>query len=176
MGLFDYKNYLIDQKLLKLRYTLIIRDEKGEELGKAVSKFLSFRGKIEFIDTLGNKVGSVEGKFAARATFKTVDQNQKHLATIKEKILTLHDDWWVENLDGGKILQVRGDILGLDYKIEDKSGLVVAEVSKKFWAIRDHFGVKIKYDFDPFLILSVVAAIGFQNQRRGSAAAAASHS
>lgn len=171
MGLFDYSDYIIKQKLLTPRYTLIIKDKVGEELGKAVSKFLSFRGKIEFIDNQGNKLGSVEGKIAARATFKIVDQNQKHLATIKEKLLTLHDDWWVENLDGGKILQVRGDILGLEYEIEEKSGLVVAEVSKKFWAIRDHFGVKIKHDFDPFMILSIVAAIGFQKQRHGSSAA-----
>ncbi|MGQ9721142.1 MAG: LURP-one-related/scramblase family protein [Candidatus Jordarchaeum sp.] len=174
MDLFDYSTYLVEQKLLTARYTLIIKNEKGQELGKAVSKFLSFRGKIEFTDNQGRKVGSVEGKISARPTFKIIDQNQKHIATIKEKILTIRDDWWVENLEGEKMLVVKGDVLGLEYKIEDKSGLVVAEVSKKFWAIRDHFGVKIKYDFDPFLILSIVVAIGFQKQREDSAVASAS--
>ncbi|MEM2134181.1 MAG: LURP-one-related family protein [Candidatus Jordarchaeaceae archaeon] len=172
MGLFDYNDYLVEEKLLTPRYTLIIKDEKGEELGRAVSKFLSFRGKIEFIDNQGQKVGSIEGKLSARPTFKIVDQNQKHIATIKEKMLTIHDDWWVENPEGERILSVKGDIWGLEYKIEDKSGLVVAEVSKKFWSIRDHFGVKIKYDFNPFLILSIVVAIGYQKQRQQSAAAA----
>nr|MDO8079425.1 LURP-one-related family protein [Candidatus Freyarchaeota archaeon] len=172
MGLFDYKTYLIDQKLLKIRYTLIIKDEKGEELGKAVSKILSWMGKIEFFDNQGNVVGSVEGKFSLRPTFKVTDQNKRHLATIKEKMLTIHDDWWVEDLKGEKMLKVLGDILGLEYKILDKSGLAVAEVSKKFWAIRDHYGVKINYDFDPFLILSTVVAISMQKQRQRSRAAA----
>ncbi len=175
MGLFDYSDYLVEEKLLTPRYTLIIKNEKGEELGRAVSKFLSFKGKIEFTDNLGQKVGSIEGKLSARPTFKIVDQNQKLIAIIKEKMLTIHDDWWVENTEGEKILFVKGDVWGLEYKIEDKSGLVVAEVSKKFWSIRDHFGVKIKYDFNPFLVLSIVVAIGFQKQReRGAAVASAS--
>lgn len=176
MGLFDHKTYLVDQKLLALRYTLIIKDETGKELGRAVEKLLSWMGKIEFFDNKGNKLGSVEGKFSARPTFKIIDQNKKHLATIKEKILTIHDDWWVEDLKGEKMLKVLGNILGLEYKILDKSGLVVAEVSKKFWAVRDHFGVKINYDFDPFLILAIVATIGIHKQREGGAAAAAAGS
>jgi uncharacterized protein YxjI len=172
MGLFDYKTYLIDQRLLKMRYTLIIRDEKGEELGKAVSKILSLMGKIEFFDNQGKVVGSVEGKFSARPAFKVIDQNERHLATIKEKIITLHNDWWVEDLKGEKMLNVLGDILGYEYRILDKSGLVVAEVSKKFWSIRDSYGVKINNDFDPFLILSIVVAISMQKQRQRSSAAA----
>jgi hypothetical protein len=36
MGLFDYSSYLVEEKLLTPRYTLIIKNEKGEELGKAV--------------------------------------------------------------------------------------------------------------------------------------------
>ncbi|MBS7249697.1 MAG: LURP-one-related family protein [Candidatus Freyarchaeota archaeon] len=172
MGLLDHSEYLVEEKLLTPRYALIIKDEKGEELGRAISKFLSFRGKIEFTDNQGQKVGSIEGKLSARPTFKIVDQNQEHIATIKERFLTIHDDWWVENPEGEKILSVKGDIWGLEYKIEDKSGLVVAEVSKKFWSIRDHFGVKIKYDFSPFLVLSIVVAIGFQKQKEHGAAAA----
>ncbi len=171
MGLFDYSSYLVEEKLLTPRYTLIIKNEKGEELGKAVSKFLSFRGKIEFIDSQGQKVGFIEGKLSARPTFKIVDRHQKHIATVKEKMLTIRSEWWVEDPEGEKILFVKGDVWGLEYKIEDKSGLVVAEVSKKFWSIRDHFGVKIKYDFNPFLVLSIVVALGFQNQRASAAAA-----
>lgn len=156
-----------------MRYTLIIKDEKGEELGRAVEKLLSWFGKIEFFDNQGNNLGFVEGKFSARPTFKIIDRNKKHLATIKEKMLTIHDDWWVEDLKGEKMLTVLGDILGLEYKILDKTGLVVAEVSKKFWAIRDHFGVKINYDFDPFIILAIVATIGM-HKRNSAAAASAS--
>jgi uncharacterized protein YxjI len=117
-------------------------------------------------------VGLIEGKLSARPTFKIMDQHQKHVATVKEKMLTIRNEWWVEDPEGEKILFVKGDVWGLEYKIEDKSGLVVAEVSKKFWSIRDHFGVKIKYDFNPFLVLSIVVALGFQKQRASAAAAA----
>jgi len=76
MGLFDHKRYLLVQKLLTMRYTLIIKDEKGEELGRAVEKLLSWLGKIEFFDNQGSKLGSVEGKFSARPTFKIIDRNK----------------------------------------------------------------------------------------------------
>ena len=166
MGLFDYKTYLIDQKLLSLRHTLIIRDEKREELGKAVNKILSLMGKIEFFDNQGKMVGYIEGKLAARPTFKVIDQNERYLATIKQKILTVHQDWWVEDPKGEKMLTVLGNILGLEYNILNNSGLVVAEISRKLWSIREYYGVKINYDFDPFLILSIVAAISMELQRQ----------
>ncbi|WXG39378.1 MAG: LURP-one-related family protein [Candidatus Freyarchaeum deiterrae] len=168
MGLFDYKNYIIDQRLLTLRHTLIIRNENEEELGKAVSKILSWMGKIEFFDNQGNAVGSVEGKFAARPSFKVIDQYGKYLATVKATILTMHHDWWVEDPKGEKVLKVLGNIWGLEYRILDNSGLVIAEISKKLWSVREYYGIKINYDFDPFLVLSVVSAISMQMQRQRS--------
>lgn len=45
MGLFDLKNYLLIQKLLIMRYSLVIKDEKGKDLGKAVEKLFFMVGK-----------------------------------------------------------------------------------------------------------------------------------
>ncbi len=167
MGLFDYRTYLIDEKLLSVRDTLIIKDEKGEELGKAIKKFFTVKEEIEFIDNSGKKLGFVNRKLLTPiANYEVINQNKKRIGTIKKKVIAIGDDWRVEDPLGKKILDVDGNITGLEYKIEDTSGQDVAEVSKSFFSIRDHYGVRILEDVDPFLILAVVIAINMEKKRK----------
>jgi len=167
LGLFDYRTYLIDEKLLSVRDTLIIKDEKNQELGRAVKKLLALREEIEFIDSQGKKVGGVRRKMvAARPAFEVYNQNKKLVANIKKKIVAIGDDWWVEEPKGEKVLNVDGNILDLEYKIKDKLGQEVAVVLRKLFSIRDHYGVKIVRDVDPLLILATVVSINMEKERK----------
>ncbi len=167
MGLFDYRTYLVDEKLLSVRDTLVIKDEKGRELGKAVKRLLALREEIEFIDSQGKKVGAVKRKMVTVApAFEVYDQGKKRVANIKKKIVAIGDDWWVEDKKGKKILNVDGNILDLEYKIKDKLGQEVALVSRKLFSIRDHYGVKIVGDVDPLLVLATVVSINMEKERK----------
>lgn len=167
MSMFGYKTYLIDEKMLSMRNTLVIKDEKNRELGKAVKKLLALREEIEFIDTQGKKVGAVKRKMvAATPAFEVYDQSKKRVANIKKKIIAIGDDWWVEDSKGKKILNVDGNILDLEYKIKDKLGREVAMVSRKLFSIRDHYGVKIVGDADPLLVLATVVSINMEKERK----------
>jgi uncharacterized protein YxjI len=170
MGLFDYKTYIIDQKLLSIQYTLVIKDEKQTELGKAVKKILSATEEIDFTDSANPMqiVGSCKRKLvAAVPSYEVENQNHQNVASIKKQVLSIGDNWWVEDTSGQKVLKVNGNLLGLEYSINDMMGAKVAEVSKKFFSIRDSYGVKITgKDADPFIILAVVAAIDLEKIKK----------
>ena len=166
MGLFDYGTYIIDGQLLKLRRTMLIKDEKGNGLGKAVKKFFSVSEEIEFFDNQERKVGVIRRKLVSvRPTYEVYDQYDRHVASIKKKVVSIGDHWWVESPKGERILGVDGNIMGVEYRIKDKFGREVAEVSKSFLSIRDQYGVRIIGDVDPLLVLAVVAAIDLEKTK-----------
>jgi len=127
--------FYVDGKALRIRDTLIIKDVQGRELYKLKEKLLRIR------DTLDIQDG--EGRTAA---------------TIKKALITpLRDRWKVEVADGPE-MNVQGNILDHEYKIE-AGREKVAEVSKKWFRIRDTYGVEVSPGQDAALILAVTVAL-----------------
>jgi len=127
--------FYVDGKALRIRDTLIIKDVQGHELYKLKEKLLRIK------DTLDIQNG--EGRTAA---------------TIKKALITpLRDRWKVEVADGPG-MNVQGNILDHEYKIE-AGREKVAEVSKKWFRIRDTYGVEVSPGQDAALILAITVAL-----------------
>ncbi len=87
-------------------------------------------------------------------------QNAKDetVATIKKALIApLRDRWKVEVVNGPE-MDIQGNILDHEYKIE-AGREKVAEVSKKWFRIRDTYGVEIVPGQDDALILTITAAM-----------------
>lgn len=127
--------FYVDGKALRVRDTLIIKDVQGNELYKLKEKLLRVRDTMDILDA--------EGKTAA---------------TIKKALITpLRDRWKVEVVNGPE-MDIQGNILNHEYKIEAGKEKV-AEVSKKWFRIRDTYGVEIETGQDNALILAITAAM-----------------
>ncbi len=127
--------FYVDGKALRVRDTLIIKDVQGNELYKLKEKLLRVRDTMDILDA--------EGKTAA---------------TIKQALITpLRDRWKVEVANGPE-MDIQGNILDHEYKIEAGKEKV-AEVSKKWFRIRDTYGVEIETGQDNALILAITAAM-----------------
>ncbi|MHB8101763.1 MAG: LURP-one-related/scramblase family protein [Methanosarcina sp.] len=127
--------FYVDGKALRVRDTLIIKDVQGNELYKLKEKLLRVRDTMDILDA--------EGKTAA---------------TIKQALITpLRDRWKVEVANGPE-MDIQGNILNHEYKIEAGKEKV-AEVSKKWFRIRDTYGVEIETGQDNALILAITAAM-----------------
>ena len=127
--------FYVDGKALRVRDTLIIKDVQGNELYKLKEKLLRIRDTMDIQDA--------DGKTAA---------------TIKKALITpLRDRWKVEVANGPE-MDVQGNILDHEYKIE-AGREKVAEVSKKWFRIRDTYGVEIEPGQDAALILAITVAI-----------------
>ena len=69
----------------------------------------------------------------------------------------LRDRFDIELADGAE-LKAKGNIVDHEYEIE-RDGDKVAEISKKWFRVRDTYGVEIEDGVDPVLILAVTVAV-----------------
>lgn len=129
------REFYVDGKALRLRNTLIIKDVQGNEVYKLQEKLLRIKDTMDLQDADG-----------------------KTVATIKKALISpLRDRWKVEVADGPE-MEVQGNILDHEYKIE-AGREKVAEVSKRWFRIRDTYGVEIEPGQDSALILAIAAAL-----------------
>jgi uncharacterized protein YxjI len=84
--------------------------------------------------------------------------NGEQLAMVKKALITPLRDRWVVKIGSGPDLDVQGNILDHEYSIGEGRNKV-AEVSKKWFRIRDTYGVQIEPGQNDVLLLAVTVAI-----------------
>jgi uncharacterized protein YxjI len=126
------KVYKVDGKALRMRDTFILEDPNGTELSKIQEKKLSIRDKM------------------------TIERGATK-ATVHKRLLGIRDHYVIE-VEGGKDLKAHGNIVDHEYEIE-RDGDKVAEVSKKWFRIRDSYGVQLAEDQDVPLILAITVCV-----------------
>jgi uncharacterized protein YxjI len=129
------KVYKVDGKALRVRQTLILEDAHGQELYKIQEKMLRVKDSMEVEDARGQRA-----------------------AMVKKALITPIRERWTVNVKGGPDLEVQGNILDHEYTIGEGRDKV-AEVSKKWFRIRDTYGVEIDAGQDDALILAVAVCI-----------------
>jgi len=129
------KVFKVDGKALRVRQTLIFEDRSGRELAKIQERMLRVKDSME-----------VEGPGG--------DQ----MAMVKKALIAPLRERWTVKIKGGPDLQVQGNILDHEYTIGEGRDKV-AEVSKKWFRLRDTYGVEIEAGQDDILILAVTACI-----------------
>jgi uncharacterized protein YxjI len=126
--------YKVDGKALRVRQTLVLEDASGAEQCRIQERMLRIRDTME-----------IEGP------------NGK-LATVKKALITPIRDRWSVDVENGSELEVKGNILDHEYTIE-ANGAKVAEISKKWFRLRDTYGVEIAPGQNDALILMVTVAV-----------------
>lgn len=129
------RNYKVDGKALRLRHTMLFEDAGGRELFKIQEKMLRIRDTTEIEDPEGHTV-----------------------ATVKKAMITPVRDRWSVKVAAGPDLDVTGNIVDHEYRIE-ADGARVAEVSKRWFRVADTYGVEVSPGQDPALILAVTAVL-----------------
>ena len=129
------KVYKVDGKALRIRQTLIFEDRAGRELAKIQERMLRIKDSMEVEDSSGRQI-----------------------AMVKKALITPVRERWTVKVKGGPDLEVKGNILDHEYTIGEGREKV-AEVSKKWFRVRDTYGVEIEPGQDEILILAVTACI-----------------
>jgi uncharacterized protein YxjI len=124
--------FRVDGKAARLRDTWILEDADGREVARIKEKAIAVRNTIK-ID-----VGGCE-------------------AQVKKALVGLRDRFNI-SVDGGEDLKAHGNVVDHEYEIE-RDGQTVAEISKKWFRLRDTYGVEVRSGVDPALILAITVAI-----------------
>ena len=126
------KVYKVNGKAVRLRDTFILEDAHGNEVSKIQEKKLSIRDKM------------------------TIEQGATK-ATVHKRLVGIRDHYIIE-VEGGEALKAHGNIVDHEYEIE-RDGEKIAEVSKKWFRVRDTYGIQLAQGQDVPLILAVSVCV-----------------
>jgi uncharacterized protein YxjI len=135
----ERRAFKVNGKALRLRETLVLESPSGDELYTIQEKKLSVRDKME------------------------IERDGRTVATVKKALVSPLRDRFSIEVDGGEDMEAKGNVVDHEYEIE-RDGDKVAEVSKRWFRVRDTYGIEVAPGQDDALILAVTVCI---DQMRG---------
>jgi uncharacterized protein YxjI len=128
-------------KALRLRKTLILEDATGAERYKFQEKMLHIRDTMEIEGAAGR------------------------VATVKKAFISPLRERYDVSFESGGAWKVQGNIVDHQYKIENDAG-EIAEVGKKWFRVRDTYGIQVSPGHDDALVLAVAIVVDAMSHPR----------
>ena len=126
--------FKVNGKAVRIRDTFVLETPGGDELFRIQEKKLSVRDKME------------------------IERGGHTVATVKKALVSPLRDRFSIDVEDGEDMEAKGNIVDHEYKIE-RDGDKVAEVSKRWFRVRDTYGIEIAPDQEDALILAVTVCI-----------------
>ena len=126
------KVYKVNGKAVRLRQTFILEDPNGTELAKIQERKLTVRDKMK-IEWGGTS------------------------ATVHKAMLGIRDRYTIDP-DNGEKLHAHGNFVDHEYEIE-RDGETIATISKKWFRVRDTYGVEVGVSENQPFILAVTVCV-----------------
>jgi uncharacterized protein YxjI len=158
----DNKEFTVDQRLLSVRNTYVIKNRLGEQLGFIKQEFVSWGPKFWLEDNDGVHWGEIDGKvLTVHHEYEIKDKDGQVKARIKKKIMKLFgSEWWMEDPNGDEMARIKGNLVHHTYDIVAPDKTLIAKVHLNWATISDEYCVEIvRQDFDPLLILGYAIAM-----------------
>jgi uncharacterized protein YxjI len=151
--------YQMRQKMVSIGDDFWIENEQGQKVFKVDGKALRVRNTLKFEDAHGNELCKIQERMLrVKDSMEIEGPGGERLAMVKKALITPLRDRWVVKIGNGPDLDVQGNILDHEYSIGEGRDKV-AEVSKKWFRIRDTYGVSIDPGQNDALILAVTVCI-----------------
>jgi uncharacterized protein YxjI len=151
--------YQMRQKMISIGDDFWIENDRGQKVFKVDGKALRIRQTLIFEDAHGTELCKIQERMLRIKDSMEIENPQgQQLAMVKKALITPLRERWVVKIKNGPDLQVQGNILDHEYSIGEGRDKV-AEVSKKWFRLRDSYGVAIESGQDDVLILAVAVCI-----------------
>ena len=152
----DRVRYQMREKLISIGDDYWVEDADGNKAYKVDGKAARIRDTWKLEDASGNDVATIrERKLSVRDAI-TIELGDRKVV-VKKALVGIRDRFHID-VDDGPDMKAHGNIVDHEYEIE-QDGDTIAEVSKKWFRIRDSYGVEIDAGADPVLVLSITVAI-----------------
>jgi uncharacterized protein YxjI len=151
--------YQMREKLVAFGDDYYIQNEAGKKVFKVDGKVLRVRDTLKFKDLRGNVLCQIQERMLRIKDVMVIEDGRgQKVAEVKKALITPLRDRWTVKLRNGPDLDVQGNILDHEYEIKE-GRRKVAQVSKKWFRVRDTYGVEIAPDQEDILILAVTVAL-----------------
>lgn len=161
---------LVRDRLFGIGDDYWIEDDQGRKVFFVDGKAMRLRETFELKDMQGRVLIDIRAKMLALRDTMTIEREGEQLATVKRKRLSLLRNHYRVTLADGSELDVSGKILDREFAVEYE-GELLADISRRWFTVRDAYGVQItRDDADPALLLAVaVCVIRLAEKERGAA-------
>jgi len=151
--------YQMRQKLVSFGDDFWITNEAGQKVFKVDGKVLRVRDTLKFKDLQGNVLCQIQERMLrVKDSMAIEDGHGDKIAEVKKALITPLRDRWTVKIRNGPDMDVQGNILDHEYEITD-GRRKIAQVSKKWFRVRDTYGVEVAPDQEDVVILAVSVAL-----------------
>ena len=148
--------FQLREKLISIGDDYWIETDRGVRAFKVDGKALRIRDTWKLEDPSGREVATIrERKLSIRDAIKIEIGGRD--ATVKKALVGIRDRFHIE-VDGGADLKAHGNIVDHEYEIE-RGGDTAAVVSKRWFRVRDTYGVEVRDPADVPLAIAITVAI-----------------
>jgi uncharacterized protein YxjI len=145
------------EKMISVGDDYWIEDESGAKVFKVNGKALRIRDTWKLENANHDTVAEIQEKKLSVRDKIEIEFAGGRSATVKKALVGFRDRFHVEVNDGPD-LKVHGNIVDHEYEIE-RDGDKIAEVSKKWFRVRDTYGVEVFDEQATVLILAITVAV-----------------
>jgi uncharacterized protein YxjI len=147
------------ERLFTIRDRYYIEDDRGQRHFEIDGKLLRVRDTLAFKDMQGHDLYKIQEKVArVRDTMEISRADDSTAAVVHNALVTPLRDRFKIDVPGGGDLVAQGNILQHEYRF-DRGRQTVAQVSKRWFRIRDTYGVEVLPGEDAALILAITVVI-----------------
>jgi uncharacterized protein YxjI len=150
--------YLLREKLLSIGDDFWIENDQGERIFYVDAKVLRVRDTVLIKDRTGNELVKLQKRLLRARNTMAIDRGGDTVARVKKAIIAPLRDRFTIELAGGGSLEAQGNILDHEYQITHDD-IPVANISKRWFRVRESYGVAVAPGQDDALILAVTVCI-----------------
>jgi uncharacterized protein YxjI len=150
--------YLLREKLLTFGDDFWIENDRGERIFKVDDKVLRARDTVIIKNADGDELLKLQKRLLRARDTMAIERGNDKVATVKKALITPLRDRFTVELEGGGELEVEGNLLDHEYQIT-RDGIPVANISKRWFRVRDTYGVAVAPGQDDALVLAVTVCI-----------------
>ncbi|KOU67705.1 hypothetical protein ADK55_02845 [Streptomyces sp. WM4235] len=151
--------YLVRDKVLAIGDDYWIEDEDGRQAFLVDGKALHLRDTLELKDPDGHILITLREKWFAFRDAMTLERDERRLAVIRRKRLSLLRNHYRVTLAEGTEVDVSGRILDREFKVE-YDGELLALISRQWYRVRETYAVDVvREDADAALLIAVAVCV-----------------
>jgi uncharacterized protein YxjI len=151
--------YQIRKKMLALGDDSWVEDESGDRVFHVDGKVLRLRDKYVIETPEGQELVTIKQRRLKLHKTYAIERQGEEIATVSKALFTPLRDKFTVEVAGGGVLEAKGNLFDHEFTIEWENGVPVAEVSKRWFSVRDTYGLSVEPNQDAVLALAITICI-----------------
>ena len=158
--------YLIREHFFRLGEDSDILNEAGQPVYQVDGKVLTLRDTLVVRDLAGHEVAQVRRRLIALRPTYEIALGGQDVAEVRKHFFSPFVDRFTIDIPGPDDLEMTGNLFEHEFTIA-RGGQPVATVSKRWFSLRDTYGIEIADAQDDALIVAITVCIDQMSHNTG---------